>query len=114
VGSLWSKRVRAEFPRLRRRARHSGHCRGSHPPGGTMTGRPRAPVVMPARQAGKNGVLLMSDLPAAADRPNGHTPAPDRVAEMAQLLEAHRGERHIIVLQNYPDPDAISSAFAHQ
>ncbi len=33
---------------------------------------------------------------------------------LAQLLEAHRGERHVIVLQNYPDPDAISSAFAHQ
>jgi nanoRNase/pAp phosphatase (c-di-AMP/oligoRNAs hydrolase) len=31
------------------------------------------------------------------------------------VLEAHSGERHIIiVLQDYPDPDAISSAFAHQ
>jgi nanoRNase/pAp phosphatase (c-di-AMP/oligoRNAs hydrolase) len=29
-------------------------------------------------------------------------------------LGVHRGERHIIVLQNYPDPDAISSAYAHQ
>jgi nanoRNase/pAp phosphatase (c-di-AMP/oligoRNAs hydrolase) len=35
-------------------------------------------------------------------------------AALAQLLEAHRGERHAIVLQNYPDPDAISSAYAHQ
>jgi nanoRNase/pAp phosphatase (c-di-AMP/oligoRNAs hydrolase) len=34
--------------------------------------------------------------------------------EIVQVLEAHRGERHIIVLQNFPDPDAISSAFAHQ
>jgi nanoRNase/pAp phosphatase (c-di-AMP/oligoRNAs hydrolase) len=35
-------------------------------------------------------------------------------SEIAQVLEAHRGERHIIVLQDFPDPDAISSAFAHR
>ena len=35
-------------------------------------------------------------------------------AELAEVLEAHHGERHIVVLQDYPDPDAISSAFAHQ
>lgn len=34
--------------------------------------------------------------------------------EMVRVLEAHRGKRHIIVLQDFPDPDAISSAFAHQ
>jgi nanoRNase/pAp phosphatase (c-di-AMP/oligoRNAs hydrolase) len=33
---------------------------------------------------------------------------------MSDLLGAHRGEKHIIVLQDFPDPDAISSAFAHQ
>jgi nanoRNase/pAp phosphatase (c-di-AMP/oligoRNAs hydrolase) len=35
-------------------------------------------------------------------------------AELAALLNAHRGERHIIAIQNFPDPDAISSAIAHQ
>lgn len=35
-------------------------------------------------------------------------------AGIAEILEAHRGERHVIVLQDFPDPDAISSAFAHQ
>lgn len=34
--------------------------------------------------------------------------------ELARTLEAHRGERHVVVLQDYPDPDAISSAYAHQ
>jgi nanoRNase/pAp phosphatase (c-di-AMP/oligoRNAs hydrolase) len=34
--------------------------------------------------------------------------------KIAQVLETHRGERHVIVLQDFPDPDAISSAFAHQ
>src|SRR5262245_59310355 len=33
---------------------------------------------------------------------------------LEKLLEAHRGERHIIVVQSFPDPDAISSALAHQ
>jgi nanoRNase/pAp phosphatase (c-di-AMP/oligoRNAs hydrolase) len=44
--------------------------------------------------------------------PPGEQPAGGQM--LARVLEAHRGERHIIVLQNYPDPDAISSAFAHQ
>ena len=30
------------------------------------------------------------------------------------LLTTHRGERHIIVLHAYPDPDAISAAYAHR
>jgi nanoRNase/pAp phosphatase (c-di-AMP/oligoRNAs hydrolase) len=33
---------------------------------------------------------------------------------LAQVLARHRGERHAIVLHNYPDPDAIASALAHQ
>ena len=33
---------------------------------------------------------------------------------LAQILEEHRGERHVIVLHNFPDPDSISCAFAHQ
>jgi nanoRNase/pAp phosphatase (c-di-AMP/oligoRNAs hydrolase) len=35
-------------------------------------------------------------------------------AELAALLETHRGERHAIVMQDYPDPDAISTAWAHK
>ena len=38
----------------------------------------------------------------------------NKSAELAELLEKHRGERHAIVLQDYPDPDAISSAWAHK
>ena len=50
---------------------------------------------------------------------NGQPPAPPEAAAppltgLGRVLEAHRGERHVIVLQNYPDPDAISSAYAHQ
>ncbi|HKX32138.1 MAG TPA: hypothetical protein VJ302_30910 [Blastocatellia bacterium] len=42
------------------------------------------------------------------------SPVQSRTEQLGALLEAHRGERHIIVLQSFPDPDAISSAFAHQ
>ncbi|MFW5997846.1 MAG: DHH family phosphoesterase, partial [Desulfovermiculus sp.] len=31
-----------------------------------------------------------------------------------QIMENHQGERHVIVLQDFPDPDAISAAHAHQ
>ncbi|HKP12186.1 MAG TPA: bifunctional oligoribonuclease/PAP phosphatase NrnA [Blastocatellia bacterium] len=37
-----------------------------------------------------------------------------KAAELVALLEQHRGERHAIVMQDYPDPDAISSAWAHK
>ncbi len=37
-----------------------------------------------------------------------------KAQQLAELLERHRGERHVIILQDYPDPDAISCALAHQ
>ncbi|HUS17003.1 MAG TPA: bifunctional oligoribonuclease/PAP phosphatase NrnA, partial [Chloroflexia bacterium] len=48
----------------------------------------------------------------AAQPSNGTQPRPE--AQLRALLEARRGERHVIVLQNFPDPDAISTAYAHQ
>ncbi|MBI3092577.1 MAG: bifunctional oligoribonuclease/PAP phosphatase NrnA [Candidatus Tectomicrobia bacterium] len=39
---------------------------------------------------------------------------PRSMAEkLASFLQLHRGEHHIIAIQNFPDPDAISSGFAH-
>jgi nanoRNase/pAp phosphatase (c-di-AMP/oligoRNAs hydrolase) len=37
-----------------------------------------------------------------------------KAQKLAELLEAHRGERHLIVLHDFPDPDAISAAYAHR
>jgi len=31
-----------------------------------------------------------------------------------ETLESHRGERHIVILHKYPDPDAIASGYAHR
>ncbi|MEO0405905.1 MAG: bifunctional oligoribonuclease/PAP phosphatase NrnA [Cyanobacteria bacterium P01_A01_bin.135] len=36
-----------------------------------------------------------------------------KVAELAQVLEKHREERHLVVIQDFPDPDALSSAWAY-
>ncbi|MCZ7666719.1 MAG: hypothetical protein M5U34_05555 [Chloroflexi bacterium] len=35
-------------------------------------------------------------------------------ASIASILSAHRGETHLIVIHDYPDPDAIASACAHK
>jgi nanoRNase/pAp phosphatase (c-di-AMP/oligoRNAs hydrolase) len=45
-----------------------------------------------------------------AERPRSR----NKVKELEQFLSEHRGERHIVVIQDFPDPDAISAAFAHQ
>ncbi|MEW6491540.1 MAG: bifunctional oligoribonuclease/PAP phosphatase NrnA, partial [Cyanobacteriota bacterium] len=37
-----------------------------------------------------------------------------KIAELRQALERHRGERQLIVIQDFPDPDALSSAWAYQ
>jgi nanoRNase/pAp phosphatase (c-di-AMP/oligoRNAs hydrolase) len=37
-----------------------------------------------------------------------------KVETLRQLLERHRGERQLVVLQDFPDPDALSSAWAYR
>lgn len=46
---------------------------------------------------------------SGARRPSDKTKA----AELASVLERHRGERHLVVLQDFPDPDALSSAWSY-
>ena len=36
------------------------------------------------------------------------------VQQFANVLEQHRGERQIVVIQDFPDPDALSSAWTYQ
>jgi len=40
-------------------------------------------------------------------------PSAECAAELQQLLSARSGERHVVAIQDYPDPDAISSALAY-
>lgn len=37
-----------------------------------------------------------------------------KIAELRQTLERHRSDRQLIVIQDFPDPDALSSAWAYQ
>jgi nanoRNase/pAp phosphatase (c-di-AMP/oligoRNAs hydrolase) len=37
-----------------------------------------------------------------------------RVEALREVLEKHRGDRQIILLQDFPDPDALASAWAYQ
>jgi nanoRNase/pAp phosphatase (c-di-AMP/oligoRNAs hydrolase) len=37
-----------------------------------------------------------------------------KVSEIRQVLEKHRGERQLVALQDFPDPDALSCAWAYK
>lgn len=54
----------------------------------------------------------MGDQKKTRTRKSKETTSP--AAAFQAFLEAHQQERHAVVLQEYPDPDAIASAFAHQ
>jgi nanoRNase/pAp phosphatase (c-di-AMP/oligoRNAs hydrolase) len=54
---------------------------------------------------------MPSDPPLpVADPPTPPLP----VVELARLLEGRRGETHIVAIQDFPDPDAISSGMAYR
>jgi nanoRNase/pAp phosphatase (c-di-AMP/oligoRNAs hydrolase) len=55
---------------------------------------------------------LMED--KAQPLPEREATSEAKAAQLEAFLQAHHGERHIIVLQSFPDPDGISSALAHQ
>jgi nanoRNase/pAp phosphatase (c-di-AMP/oligoRNAs hydrolase) len=51
--------------------------------------------------------------------PNGPTNGTNRLTDqrvelLQRLLDKRRGERHLVVLQDFPDPDALSSAWAYK
>jgi nanoRNase/pAp phosphatase (c-di-AMP/oligoRNAs hydrolase) len=51
---------------------------------------------------------------AAPPRLSPHFGDQARAHDFTELLEKHRGEAHVIAIQDYPDPDAISSALAYR
>jgi nanoRNase/pAp phosphatase (c-di-AMP/oligoRNAs hydrolase) len=60
--------------------------------------------------------MEQSSMKKNGDSAKGMQPAPvgDKSHALREILENHKNERHIVVLQDFPDPDAIASAFAHQ
>lgn len=45
--------------------------------------------------------------------PSPNQPNP-KVEALKQMLERHRGRRQLVILQDFPDPDALSSAWAYK
>ena len=64
-----------------------------------------ADVSVPVESALGTGVVVLTTIDPESDCP---------VPAVRKLLEAHRGERQIILLQDFPDPDALSSAWAYK
>jgi nanoRNase/pAp phosphatase (c-di-AMP/oligoRNAs hydrolase) len=54
------------------------------------------------------------EIPAATSVGNGNWLNDERARAFARFLEGHAGEAHIVAIQDYPDPDAISSAMAYR
>ncbi|WP_017717111.1 DHH family phosphoesterase [Kamptonema formosum] len=53
--------------------------------------------------------------PAAATAAKSPEISPElKTDALRQTLERHRGERHLALLQDFPDPDALSSAWAYR
>lgn len=50
----------------------------------------------------------------AAREPSPPARKPTPAAELAELLRSRSGERHVVAIQDFPDPDAISSALAYR
>jgi len=46
--------------------------------------------------------------------PQGRRLTEQKVEVLKQVLERHRGDRQLIVLQDFPDPDALSCAWAYK
>ncbi|OYT72813.1 MAG: exopolyphosphatase-like protein [Chloracidobacterium sp. CP2_5A] len=87
---------------------------------GAAAGRDKSVANKAAADDTTSGSALSAALEADPPRPephqNGASGHQERrpVAELKATLDARRGERHIVAIQNFPDPDAIASALAHQ
>ncbi|HEY9623587.1 MAG TPA: bifunctional oligoribonuclease/PAP phosphatase NrnA [Crinalium sp.] len=46
--------------------------------------------------------------------PQGWRLTEQKVEALRRTLERHRGERHLVLLQDFPDPDALSCAWAYK
>jgi nanoRNase/pAp phosphatase (c-di-AMP/oligoRNAs hydrolase) len=62
--------------------------------------------------------ITRQPIPGLVGETNTHshqrnTPINQKVEELRNSLIAHRHERHLIVLQDFPDPDALSCAWAY-
>ncbi|HEY9826817.1 MAG TPA: bifunctional oligoribonuclease/PAP phosphatase NrnA [Stenomitos sp.] len=62
------------------------------------------------RQEGERAPVRVSTVLAHPTQRN----AESRNDQLFKVLERHRGERHVVILQDFPDPDALASAWAYK
>ena len=58
--------------------------------------------------------LSTGELGTPAHLSRASSVAYQKVEELKKTLSAHQRERHLIILQDFPDPDALSSAWAYK
>ncbi|MBA2245957.1 MAG: bifunctional oligoribonuclease/PAP phosphatase NrnA [Gemmatimonadetes bacterium] len=62
----------------------------------------------------QDGAAVAEERPPEEDTGDVQKNGQNRAAELRDLLLARRGERHVVAVQDFPDPDAISSALAYR
>jgi len=67
------------------------------------------PFAVPIQEAPPGYISSVSGYDTARSREQNQ-----KVEMLRQLLERHRGERQLVVLQDFPDPDALSSAWTYK
>ena len=75
---------------------------------------------MPSKTDSSNHIAVPTDLPESAlldlngaDSENNQLSSKQIVKRLKETLERHSEERHLVVIQDFPDPDALSSAWAY-
>ena len=62
-----------------------------------------------------NSVVEPLRAPSADDGHRGEwQPCIPKAKALERMLESHAGERHLVILQDFPDPDALSCAWAYR
>ncbi|MDB4951602.1 MAG: Exopolyphosphatase-related protein [Gemmatimonadetes bacterium] len=73
------------------------------------------PLPHPASAGGADDPIgAVADGSGAGDGSQGDAASGPRAGELRRLLESRAGERHVVAIQDFPDPDAISSALAYR
>ena len=75
---------------------------------------------MPSKTDSSNHIAVPTDLSESAlldlngaDSENDQLSSKQIVKRLKETLERHSEERHLVVIQDFPDPDALSSAWAY-
>lgn len=66
------------------------------------------------KDTNNNVKVQESETKTNAESDLNHSALEKIVQQLRQTLEKHRGDRQIVVIQDFPDPDALASAWAYQ